>query len=150
MGSTNDAVPQDRPRELKMHDCLIEVTNRESGQSAVFWLGGYVRSEMRINPDGRLDPAKLSYEAFEHDLMDHFDYDSDEEELRWDRTSAFKSAGYPGESSVFLVRTYNTWVAALLAMEKASLGRVNSDAQPASTVVSTTITARLTIVRRGT
>ncbi|OQE83639.1 hypothetical protein PENNAL_c0031G00734 [Penicillium nalgiovense] len=148
MDSTNDAVPQNRPRELKVHDCLIEVTARESGRSAVFWLRGYARNEMRINPDGTFDPAILSYEAFKQDLIEHLDYDPDEDELRWDRTSAFKSAGYPGESSDFLVRTYNTWVAALLAIQNASPGRVNSGAQPTTTAVSTIITARFTIVEK--
>ncbi|KAJ5480352.1 hypothetical protein N7530_005861 [Penicillium desertorum] len=150
MDSTNDAVPHDCPRELKLHDCLIEVTARGNGRSTVFWLGGYAENEMGINPGGTFDPAMLNYNAFIDDLVDHLNYEPDTDELRWKRNSAFNSAGYPVESSVFSVRTHNSWVAALLAMQNASPGRVNSGAQPTSTASSTTTTARFTIVDRGT
>ncbi|KAJ6143807.1 hypothetical protein N7471_003260 [Penicillium samsonianum] len=147
MGSTNDPVPpHNRARELKMHDCLIEVTRLEGGQSAVFWLGGYLDNETRINPDGTFDPTRLDYEEFETDLMEHLNYDSHEDEIRWDHNSALQSRTNPDEPPAFSVRTYNTWVAALLAMQHSSSGRVGSGSQSSSTAGSTIMTARFTIV----
>ncbi|KAJ5519744.1 hypothetical protein N7463_000197 [Penicillium fimorum] len=72
MGSAKDSTPPlNHLRELKMHDCLIEVTRRESDESTAFCLGGYLGSGTHINPDGIFDPTMLGYNEFEQDLYDH-------------------------------------------------------------------------------
>jgi hypothetical protein len=70
----------------------MEVTCPANGRSTVFWLGGYAKNEMCINPEGTFDPAMLNHYAFIDDLVDHLNYEPDEDELRWKRNSAFKSA----------------------------------------------------------
>ncbi|KUM63965.1 hypothetical protein ACN42_g3089 [Penicillium freii] len=96
MGSTNAPLPpRNSTRELKMHGCLIEVTRFSDGQSATFWLGGYLNNETRINTDGTLDPNMLSYDDFEQDLMDHLGFDAYEENLRWDYKSPFPPRASP-------------------------------------------------------
>ncbi|KAJ5360753.1 hypothetical protein N7517_009944 [Penicillium concentricum] len=70
-----------------MHDCLIEVTRLEDGESAVFWLGNYIDSKTHIIPDGTFDSYMLDYDKFEKDLYEHLGYDSLEDEIRWDHRS---------------------------------------------------------------
>ncbi|KAJ5956747.1 hypothetical protein N7501_011026 [Penicillium viridicatum] len=159
MGSTNAPLPpRNSTRELKMHDCLIEVTRFSDGQSATLWLGGYLgqsatlwlggylNNETRINTDGTLDPNMLSYDDFEQDLMDHLGFDAYEENLRWDYKSPFPPRASPGGHPAFLVRSYNTWVAALLAMQHASSAQVNSGVQSTSTASSPIMTVYFDIV----
>ncbi|KGO46187.1 hypothetical protein PEX1_087480 [Penicillium expansum] len=147
MGTTNVPVlPSTSPRELKMHDCLIEVTRFEGDQSAVFWLGGYLDDKTRINADGTFDHTMLSYDDFEQDLMDHLSYDSHEDDLRWDHNSPSQPRVNSEEPPAYSVRTYNTWVAALFAMQYACSGLVNSGVQPTATASSPIMTARFTIV----
>ncbi|CAI7573118.1 unnamed protein product [Penicillium viridicatum] len=147
MGSTNAPLPpRNSTRELKIHDCLIEVTRFSDGQSATFWLGGYLNKETPINTDGTLNPNMLSYDDFEQDLMDHLGFDAYEENLRWDYKSPFPPRASPDGYPAFLVRSYNTWVAALLAMQHASSAQVNSGAQSTSTASSPIMTVYFDIV----
>ena len=129
-----------------MHDCLIEVTRFENGQSANFWLGGYLNNETRINTDGTFDHNMLSYDDFEQDLMDHLGFDAHEERLRWDYKSPFHPRASPGGPPAFSVKSYNTWVAALLAMQHASSAQVNSGAQSTSTASSPIMTVYFDIM----
>lgn len=141
MAVTNIPVPpRNIPRVLNMHDCLIEVTRFDSGQSTVFWLGGYLNNETYINPDGTFDHTMLSYEDFEQDLMDHLCFDPHEENLRWDYDSPFQPRASPPNPPAFMVRSYNAWVAALLAMQHASSSQVNSGVQSTSTASSLIMT----------
>ncbi|CAI7613295.1 unnamed protein product [Penicillium glandicola] len=131
MGTTNVSVSvpsHNHPQELKLHDCLIKVTRLEDGHSALFWLGGYVypeNDEIGFNLDGSFDPITLSYDDFEQDLVDHLFYDRYEDEIQWDYNSPLQSQEYTDEAPS-AVRGYNSWVAALLAMQHASFGRVGS------------------------
>ncbi|CAI7593953.1 unnamed protein product [Penicillium palitans] len=43
----NAPVSRNGLRVLMMHDCLIEVTRFDSGESAIFWLAGYLDNETR-------------------------------------------------------------------------------------------------------
>ncbi|KAJ5950357.1 uncharacterized protein N7479_008770 [Penicillium vulpinum] len=146
MGSTKDPVPPPyRPRELKMHDCLIEVTRLEGSQSAVFWLGGYLNAETHINQDGTFDPSMLSFDDFEQDLFDHLSYDARENDIRWDHKTHAQARTKSNEIPAFMVRSYNTWVAALIAMQHASSDQANLGSQ-ATSASSPIMTAHFTIV----
>lgn len=104
----NAPVPRNGLRVLMMHDCLIEVTRFDSGESAIFWLGGYLDNETYINIDGTFDHTMLSYDDFEQDLMDHLGYDPHEESLRWDYDDPSQLQAGPQNPPAFPVRGYNT------------------------------------------
>lgn len=136
----NAPVSRNGLRVLMMHDCLIEVTRFDSGESAIFWLAGYLDNETYINIDGTFDHTMLSYDDFEQDLMDHLGYDPHEESLRWDYDSPSQLQVGPQNPPAFPVRGYNTWVAALLGMQHDSSSQVNSAVQSTSTASSPIMT----------
>jgi len=141
-------------QSLKLYDCLIEVTRAGTSatKSALFWLSCYLRNTTGLNKDGVLDCSLLSYTRFQFDLIAHFNYDPDTDEIRWEnKISQSEEVKAKNKSSTcitsFAVLSHNSWVTALLTMQSANFSNQSQSSGPGSKSPSVTA-ATFTIVRK--
>ncbi|KAJ5793980.1 hypothetical protein N7457_000579 [Penicillium paradoxum] len=137
-------------QQLDLYNCLIEVTrcDDEDTKSALFSLSCYLTDPTGTHQDGKLDCNKLSYKNFEEDISGHFKYDPENDEIRWDNKSSFQSDtnASGSQAKVFVVKSHNSWVTALLAMQSAA-HQASSGSHSISAVGPIAMTARFIIVR---
>jgi hypothetical protein len=137
-------------QSLKLYDCLIKVTRAGAKKTALFWLSCYLKNASGLHKDGILECPLLSYTKFQFDLIAHFNYDPDKDELRWENKASqgvmVKNVA-DGCTSSFAVLSHNSWVTALLAMQSVKFAN-QSEASGAGSKSPSMTAATFTIVRK--
>lgn len=135
--------------QLKLQDCLIEVTRFDDDEtkSALFSLNCYLTPGSSIHQGATFDCHMVSYSMFENDVRAHFNYNPDRDEIRWDNKSSFqlKSKDAGSAAKVFIVKSHNSWVTALLAMQSAHGQQASTESS--SGAIPLEVSARFSIMR---